>query len=273
MRAGGFVVDAAWLAALHQRVLQPPLRARVPLFAGPAEIGSVEPALLRRLSPQAWADGRLQLAETVVAGMAGWQLQGDATEGLHRLALALRAAGLAHAWRDEQLAVHDAQGRRVATVERAVVRVLGITTQAVHLVGFDPQGQVWLQQRAWTKPNDPGLWDTLMGGMVSAVDDVETALARETWEEAGLRLPALQGLRRGGRVTLRRPAQDGGGTGYVIEHIDWFACTVPDGVVPQNQDGEVERFECVSPTETVARLERGAFTDEAALILVASLGG
>jgi hypothetical protein len=39
-----------------------------------------------------------------------------------------------------------------------------------------------VQQRALDKANDPGLWDTLMGGMVSAADTVATALARETWE-------------------------------------------------------------------------------------------
>jgi len=27
---------------------------------------------------------------------------------------------------------------------------------------------IWVQQRALDKANDPGLWDTLMGGMVSA---------------------------------------------------------------------------------------------------------
>ena len=47
----------------------------------------------------------------------------------------MREAGVAHAWRDEQLAVTDAQGRTLGTVERAVVRPLGITTFAVHLVG------------------------------------------------------------------------------------------------------------------------------------------
>ena len=36
-----------------------------------------------------------------------------------------------------------------------------------------------------------------MGGMVSAADDLPQALARETWEEAGLRLDQLQALTYG----------------------------------------------------------------------------
>ena len=72
-------------------------------------------------------------------------------------------------------------------MERAVVRPLGITTFAVHLLA-SPDGRHWVQQRSLTKPNDPGLWDTLMGGMIPASDSMAQALERETWEEAGLRL-------------------------------------------------------------------------------------
>jgi 8-oxo-dGTP pyrophosphatase MutT (NUDIX family) len=251
---------------------QPPMRARVPFLVesggDAAVVGSVEPTLLEGLEHLQLGDGRPLLR----GSPDGWLLRGDATESLYRLAHALRDAGLAHVWRDEQLAVADTQDRRIATVERAVVRPLGITTHAVHLVGFDPAGYVWLQQRAFTKPNDPGLWDTLMGGMVAAVDDHDTALVRETWEEAGLVLSELQDLRYGGRVTIRRPASDAGGKGYVVEHIDWSAGTVPAGMVPANQDGEVERFELLAPQQVIERLHADAFTDEAALILVAALG-
>jgi len=50
------------------------------------------------------------------------------------------------------------------------VRTLGIATQAVHLVGTTPGGSVWVQQRAFDKAVDPGLWDTLMAPDVLARD-------------------------------------------------------------------------------------------------------
>jgi 8-oxo-dGTP pyrophosphatase MutT (NUDIX family) len=143
---------------------------------------------------------------------------------------------------------------------------LGITTRAVHLAGLSPDGRHWVQQRSLTKPNDPGLWDTLMGGMIPASDSVEQALERETWEEAGLHIAQLRGLTHGGHVTMRRPTDSGRG-GYVVEHIEWYRCVVPDGIAPVNQDGEVAQFSLLAPDEIAARLHRDEFTVEAALVL------
>ena len=206
-----------------------------------------------------------------------WQIQGDVTTTLHTLAHALRDANIGHVaryWRNELLAVHNAHGQHLGSVERGAVRTLGIATRAVHLVGRSPDGRIWVQQRALYKANDPGLWDTLMGGMVSAQDTVDTALERETWEEAGLRLDALGALQHGGTFTVQRPTgePDDEGVAYMVEDTDWYHCTVPDSVVPVNQDGEVAQFLLITPEELVARLHRNEFTLEAALVLVAALG-
>ncbi len=246
---------------------QPPIKPRVPLWAGDARIGSVEHDLFAETLP-ASALGSGGLVQRLLQGTAsGWRINGPLTESLAELAFALRDAGVAHAWRNEQLAVKDEAGRMLATVERAVVRPLGIATTAVHLVGYSPDGRHWVQQRSLTKPNDPGLWDTLMGGMIPATDTLEEALRRETWEEAGLTLEQVTGLRHGGRVTTRRPTGDGR-CGYVVEHIDWYRCTVPEGVEPVNQDGEVDRFALMTCEQVASRLERDEFTTEAALILL-----
>jgi len=258
----GRLPQTGWLAALHAAADRPPLKPRVPLWAGEARIGSVEPDVMRALSlPERFA------TIDTWGGESGWRIHGDVTASLHEVALAMREAGVAHAWRDEQLAVTDASGARVGTVERAVVRPLGITTLAVHLVGQSSDGHHWVQQRSLTKPNDPGLWDTLMGGMVPACDSMARALKRETWEEAGLRLAQLSRLRLGGRLTMRRPTSSGAG-GYVVEHIEWYRCVVPDGVVPANQDGEVAQFRLMRADELLHRLERDEFTIEAALVMM-----
>lgn len=261
-------LDPAWRAALLARAHQPPVAARVPLLWQEREIGSIEPALPLALGCLAAADGTALLCRE---GRA-YCVRGALGDSLARLAQALRVAGLAHAWRDEPLAVCDVHGVPLASVERAVVRVLGIATRAVHLVGFDQRGHVWLQQRSFDKPNDPGLWDTLMGGMVAADDTLDTALERETWEEAGLSLDVLQDLHQAGWVQQRRPAGDGTRHGYLVEDIAWSRCVLPPGLAPANQDGEVERFECLPPAAVVSRLQQGLFTDEAALILVQALG-
>ncbi len=190
----------------------------------------------------------------------------DVTTRLNQLADVLRDAALAGAWRNEQLAVRNETGVQIGTVERGAVRPLGIATLAVHLVGQSPDGRFWVQQRAFDKPNDPGKWDTLMGGMVSAVDTVETALERETWEEAGLHIADLQGLRYGGRQSNCRPSSDGA-AGYMREFIEWYVATVPDGLMPINRDGEVAQFALMDEARLVAGMQRGEFTLEASLIM------
>jgi 8-oxo-dGTP pyrophosphatase MutT (NUDIX family) len=196
----------------------------------------------------------------------------EATEALNALAAALQAAGRCGPWRNEQLAVPNPQGQVVATVERGAVRVLGITTRAVHLVGMAPDGRMWVQKRSQTKPNNPGMWDTLMGGMVSAADSLPQALARETWEEAGLDVATLTGLVHGGHVDFSLPSREGGGVGFMHERIDWFSAQVPPALVPNNQDGEVERFEAWTLDEVRQRMAQGLFTLEAGLVIAGFLG-
>jgi ADP-ribose pyrophosphatase YjhB (NUDIX family) len=136
----------------------------------------------------------------------------------------------------------------------------------VHLAGFAPDGRHWVQQRSMDKANDPGLWDTLMGGMIPAGESIERALERETWEEAGLRMAQLRALRNGGRLLTRRPSGEDA-NGYVVEWIHWYACVVPEGIEPRNQDGEVAQFALRSPQEVAAQLLGDEFTLEAAVVL------
>ena len=264
-----------WLARARQAAQQPPARPRQPLVVAGQVVGSVAAGFFDQIGLKRLIHKRYQLSETEHSQGRAWHLQAppeDTTDALNTLAAALRDAGRCGPWRDEQLAVTNPAGQVVGTVERGAVRVLGIATRAVHLVGLAPDGRMWVQKRSLTKPNNPGLWDTLMGGMVSAADTVETALARETWEEAGLHVADLQALRYGGKLVTRRPAADGNGAGYVVETIDWYCCTVPEGLVPVNQDGEVEQFALMDPPAMLAAMQRGEFTTEAALILADVLG-
>jgi 8-oxo-dGTP pyrophosphatase MutT (NUDIX family) len=276
-------------------------------------IGSVEPDFIREFHRLTLSNGTLLLQEVEQKGLdrasdqalaesvLAWQVNGDLTSGLNQLAQAMRSAGLCGAWRNEQLAVKELAGRDgfnvlpetsrnphstsksarvLGTIERGAVRPLGIATQAVHLVGFvSLQAQfshMWVQQRAWSKPIDPGQYDTLMGGMVPAQNTLEEALARETWEEAGLLLSDLPALTYGGRVSLRRPAHEAshtmGGAGYMVEQIDWFLADVPVGRVPDNQDGEVDNFSLLDMETLLSTLYGQKFTTEASMVLAAALG-
>ena len=251
----------AWLVQQQARADAAPESPREPLWLGAANasIGSIEPALAQRLE----AAG-LPLQRRAQA----WCLTGAADPALAQIARWINTNGLGGRWRDELLSVTDAKGQVHGHIERAAVRPLGITSFAVHLVAHAEEGGIWVQQRALDKATDPGLWDTAMGGLVAGGEAIMQALERETWEEAGLRLAALHGVATLGRITIRRPVD---AHGYMVEHIDVFEATVPAGVVPENQDGEVERFELVDHADLRERLLRGEFTLEASLILAQCL--
>jgi 8-oxo-dGTP pyrophosphatase MutT (NUDIX family) len=254
-------VNADWLARLHARADAPPLRERRPLLlAGAlAEIGSLEPALGRQL---------VAAGLPLVLAPAGFVLEGEADASLAAVARWLHTEGLASRWRDELLAVTDAAGAVHGAIERAAVRPLGITTHAVHLVGRHADGRWWLQQRALDKATDPGLWDTLMGGLVADRESIGQTLARETWEEAGLALAELEHVAERGRLLVRRPVAEG----YMVERIWVYDAVVPAHLQPVNRDGEVQRFDCVDEPTLRGRLLADTFTLEAALVLAHVLG-
>ncbi|MES3015007.1 MAG: NUDIX domain-containing protein [Pseudomonadota bacterium] len=253
-------LHAAVWDALKARADAPPARPRAALWLAAAQIGSIEPAL---------AAAMRAAALPIAAGASGWRIaaEPDADAALARIAHWLHREGLGSTWRDELLAVTDTLGASRGRIERAAVRPLGIATRALHLVGLAPTGGVWVQQRAFDKATDPGLWDTLMGGLQSADESDAQTLERETWEEAGLRIADLHDMRAAGRVVVRRPVADG----YMVEHIEVFVAIVPDALTPLNQDGEVARFECLARPALRARIEGGEFTLEAALILAEAL--
>lgn len=257
--------DPAWVRALSARLDTAPAAPRAPLALAvlntgeQALIGSIEATLARDL---AGAGLRLR------AGCDAWVIEVTSAAAidpaLASIAARLHDSGVARNWRGELLGVVDPQGTPLGAIERAAVRPLGIATQAVHLIMYEPRGGVWVQQRAFDKATDPGMWDTTMGGLSSASESSAQTLERETWEEAGLRLPQLHEVTVFGHLTVRRPVADG----YMIEHIEMVEAIGVDGVVPCNQDGEVERFECIEQATLIERLHADAFTPEAAMVLV-----
>lgn len=245
--------DSTWLDDLRRRAAQPPLRPREPLRLGQAEIGSIEPEIGQRM---------LEAGLSLRPADGAWQITSHDDDTLAELARWLHDQGLASRWRGELLPVTDAQGQTHGAIERAAVRALGIITHAVHLVGRHADGRFWVQQRAFDKATDPGLWDTLVGGLMAAGETVMTTLERETWEEAGLRLPELHGLQAIGHLQIRRPVAEG----YMIERATLFQAVLPRRLQPANQDGEVAGFACVDAARLDADLAAGLYTLEAALI-------
>jgi 8-oxo-dGTP pyrophosphatase MutT (NUDIX family) len=249
-----------WLQRAVQAARQPPPVLRLPLLIGGVVVGSLESRvatwLAREVPGVAHGFGTVRIDRQ----------QADAV--LESAARFLQSAGLTGKWRDELLAVSDDRNNRVAAIERAAVRPLGIRTVAVHLVGFDARGHLWLQQRAHNKATDPSMWDTLVGGLVSADEpSLDAALARESWEEAGLQIEKLS-VRAAGTIRERRPLAD---AGYMVEDLVLYETTLPEHIKPVNQDGEVAQFALLPVSAVLEMLRAGQFTLEATLLLGESL--
>ncbi len=251
-------VHGDWLVRARVAADLPPARPRQSVLIAGIVCGSVEPALAERLVHAGLPTRRCS---------DGWAIVAPAAGSLAAIAAWLRSVGLAGPWRDELLDVVAVNGRVLATVERAAVRMFGFATVAVHLIGVAGDGRIWAQLRALDKATDPGLWDTLMGGQVAAGESTSETLERETMEEAGLEMTDLCELAACEPIRIRRPVADG----YMVERIDVFRARVREGAVPLNRDGEVARFECLDDAALRQRLEAGAFTLEASLILGAEL--
>ena len=241
------------LAELDLAAQQPPAQTRTDLLwqGAPSPFGSTPPQVLA------------QLAE------AGQPFEpASAAPALHLAALAqaLRRLELCGRWRNETVRVAHPAGP--TCIERGCARVLGIPTLAVHLIGWSLDGGLWLQQRAASKAEDPNLWDTLVGGMVSSEERPRDALLRETWEEAGLQLAELGPLRKAPTLHSSRPVADASGMGYLQERLLTAQVTLPEGLRPSNQDGEVQAFALWRPDEVRAGIARGEFTLDAARLLL-----
>jgi 8-oxo-dGTP pyrophosphatase MutT (NUDIX family) len=186
---------------------------------------------------------------------------------LASIALRLKEAGCCVAWRDELLDVWSGD-TSIAAIERGVVRPLGITTRAVHLHARNAAGALWVARRALNKATDPGMWDTLVGGLVGYGEPDDLALVRETDEEAGLSLEDIQYRTPIRQITvMQRQLPEG----YQIERVLTSECVLADGCIPANKDGEVMHIQCIEPAEVVDMLLAKAFTTEATIVIAEDL--
>ena len=197
---------------------------------------------------------------------------GDGPAVLDQIALLFKNAGRLGKWRNEKLRVSTPDGTIVGYVERAAARALGIKTFAVHLMvyGAEP-GTVWVQQRAFNKANDPGMWDTAVGGLVAGNESYLLSLQREAQEEAGLDISALERsgamLTRGQTITVRRNLPEG----FMHEDLIIYDIHLPRGVSLVNQDGEVAQFACWSVAKLREEIKKASLTLEASLMCNESL--
>lgn len=247
--------------ALAASVQQPPHEGSVPLWIAGSRCGWATPAAQRALAPIGQAQAGPAPAFHLGAGLSPGE---ELNALLARAALLLRDAGCLRGWRNELLDVFGESGC-VGAIERAAMRPLGLLTRAVHLNGWTPDGRLWIARRSLTKSTDPGMWDTLVGGLVGAGEALDEALLRECDEEAGLdagHLARRAPLRTIVRIHRRIPE------GYQVEDVIAADCVLAADVQPANRDGEVMEIRAAAVDDVLRMIDAGEFTDEAALVIL-----
>jgi 8-oxo-dGTP pyrophosphatase MutT (NUDIX family) len=240
----------------------------------PFEIGESRAGWIRRdlATPlRRWPD-TLEIGEASVRLSAAIATEPERTAALAKVTRALANDGTIKGWRDETYAVRiRPQDAPLLHIERAAMRLFGLTSVATHLNGYMrgpekmgsvPISLIWIARRSPTKAIDPGLLDTLVGGGVASGQDPWNALLRECHEEAGIgRALATQG-RSAGMLQVCHEVPEGLHSEFLCAHD----LEVPAGFRPRSVDGEVSEFLCLAPAEVADRIANGEFTVEAGLV-------
>ena len=255
-----------FLQTLLSRAAQAPHHGSLPLFIAGRRCGTLFPGAVSAIANVPGVELATNRADFGRHHPTGETLNNLLAE----IAQALRQAGKTPGWRGELLdVVPDApDSAPIGAIERGTMRPLGLITQAVHLSGWSQDGKLWVARRSMTKATDPGMWDTLVGGLVSAGEPTDLALERESDEEAGLDLADIQNrspLRKIARMRRQIPE------GYQYEEVLTCECVLTDGAIPKNRDGEVMEIDCFAPPRVYEMLVAGNFTLEASIVLTEDL--
>lgn len=268
MRIPTLDLPAHFRQTLEAKTSQAPAADRLPLWIQDQCVGSVSPLLLQTLESQGYPLNQFGLRREVSSRGLELQFTDGPTQVFHRLASVLRTLQMVPPMKEEALAIGGSPGHRLGLIPRDLVRLFGVASQSVHLVGISVDGRCWVQHRALSKAEDPGQWDTLVGGTVTFGESSASTLTREMWEEAGLRTPDLAWLRSAGRLTIQQPRPVKEWLGHQTEHIDCYVALLRPGVSPRNQDGEVLAFQPLDLEELSRWLQNEAFTLEAAATML-----
>jgi len=90
---------------------------------------------------------------------------------------------------DEILDVVDPQDCVIGQARRGDIHVRKLWHRAVHVLLFNPDGELFVQKRSATKDTFPGCYDSSASGHVDHREDYDACAVRELGEELGLNVP------------------------------------------------------------------------------------
>ncbi|MBT3510376.1 MAG: NUDIX domain-containing protein [Nitrospina sp.] len=83
--------------------------------------------------------------------------------------------------------VVDENDQILGTASRKQIHKNNLLHRSIHVLVFNSKNELFLQKRAPSKDENPGLWDTSSAGHVDAGESYDECAHRELWEELGLK--------------------------------------------------------------------------------------
>ena len=111
-----------------------------------------------------------------------------------------------------------------------------------HLYIFNSKGELLIQQRSKTKRVYPGLYDTSVSGTVRAGETYEEAIARETYEELGIKDLSYNFVLKNTR------------TNDIHSNHETLYSATYDGSITC-QEGEVEKTHWMSKSQIIQKMK------------------
>ena len=211
----------------------------------PLELAACDDQLLIKMIRYAFSQRRKQLQKTIGLRVADWErtaakLGFDAKARPEELSpaqwialaneIAPAAATGTQVVSQERFPVVDEMDRILRYAYRSQVHGDNLRHRAVHILVFNPAGEVYLQKRARWKDRHPLRWDSSAGGHVCAAEGYDEAARRELHEELGIELP-LERL-------LKLPAS----SRTDEEFISIYRATLQDDLKPNRNEIEAGGF-------------------------------
>jgi 8-oxo-dGTP pyrophosphatase MutT (NUDIX family) len=153
--------------------------------------------------------------------------------------------------RQEMYGVQTAWGAApLLAMDRAAIPFFGITAYGLHINGFVRRGDgihLWVATRARDRGVAPGQFDNMVAGGQPLGLSLRDNLVKEAREEADLPPDLALQAQPVGAITYRMEQKKG----LKPDVLFVYDLELPDGFIPRNTDGEVERFD-LWPLEKVA---------------------
>ena len=155
---------------------------------------------------------------------------------------------------NEWFDVVDQDDKVIGRARRNEAHEKGLLHRAVHIMVFNAKGDLFIQKRALTKDENPGLLDTSSAGHVSSGEDYVSTAHRELEEELGI----IAELNFFTKISACPET--------AWEHLEVFTCVTDQNIVIDKKEISEGRYWPLDEIREALRSRQAEFTSSFKLI-------